>query len=79
MLTRIMESIVARKRDAELAYYQTAKAALMEHMATTEKGLRRLKDLPPPKADKIIEAIRKRHDKLLRRIDRQVAVLSREL
>ena len=45
---------MTRKHDARATYYHGAKAALIEHMVTTEKGLRSLSGM----SEAEIEALR---------------------
>ena len=60
------------KRDARLAYYEGIKQATFEHIKATEASIRKLKDVPPEKIEKLVAAVHKRHMELLKRIDRHI-------
>lgn len=64
---------MTRKHDARAAYYHGAKAALIEHMVKTEKGLRSLSGMSEAEIDKIVASVHKRHLRILREVDRQFA------
>jgi hypothetical protein len=42
-------------------------------MATTEMGLRQLSGLSDAEKDKIVASVRKRHERLLKEVDRKLA------
>lgn len=60
------------KREARLRYYEGIRGAMVDHFEATEDGLRKLKDVKPAKVEKIVTDLHKQHEKLLRRIDRQI-------
>ncbi len=69
----IMEPVHQKKSEMRLAYLHGIKDALNEHMMTTEAGMRALPEIKEKQVDAIVASVRKRHDKLVERIDRQIA------
>jgi hypothetical protein len=67
------ESDMAGKHKARITYLDGARQALLDHMQTTEDGIRRLLATNPAQADRIISSVRKRHDKLIKQLDREIA------
>ncbi len=61
------------KRDARLLYYRGVREAMAEHVQKTEDGLRALTAMEPGDAKRLISAVKKRHDKLLQKIDSKIA------
>jgi hypothetical protein len=61
------------KRESRIAYYEGVKEALAEHLRATEEGIRRLPQLSNPQKEKLLEAVRKDHRKLLKRVDQNLA------
>jgi hypothetical protein len=68
-----VEKRMSSKRDARVDYYRGVRDALNEHMATTEMGLRQLSGLSDAEKDKIVASVRKRHERLLKEVDRKLA------
>ncbi len=60
------------KREARLNYYEGVREATLEHIKATEEGLRKLEGLRPAAIEKLVADVHKRHEKLLRRIDRHI-------
>lgn len=60
------------KRDARLNYYEGIRQAMMEHIKTTEEGIRNLEGVKSSKIEKLVADIHKEHEKLLKRIDREI-------
>jgi hypothetical protein len=60
------------KREARLRYYEGVRNATLEHIKATEEGLRKLEGIKPAKIEELISDLRKRHEKLLKRIDRYI-------
>lgn len=61
---------MADKRAARVAYYQGIRDAALEQFRATEEGLRKLEGLKPSQIEKLVADVHKRHEKLLKRIDR---------
>jgi hypothetical protein len=60
------------KREARLRYYEGVRNATLEHIKATEEGLRKLEGIKPAKIEALISDLRRRHEKLLKRIDRHI-------
>jgi hypothetical protein len=60
------------KRAARVAYYEGIRQAALEQFKATEDGLRRLEGVDVRKIEKVVADVHKRHEKLLKRIDRQI-------
>lgn len=60
------------KRAARVAYYEGIRKAALDHFKTTEESLRRLEGLETAQIEKLVADIHKRHEKLLKRIDRDL-------
>jgi hypothetical protein len=60
------------KHEARLSYYEGVRQAMLKHFEATEDGLRKLEGVKLAKIEKLIPDLRKRHDKLLTRVDRQI-------
>lgn len=56
------------KRHARMAYYSGLKDALVDHMTRTENGLRALQGVSEKQIEKMVAAVRKKHDKLMRQV-----------
>jgi hypothetical protein len=63
---------VGNKREARLDYYKGVREATLEHIKATEEGIRKLKDVKPAKIEKVVADLHKRHEKLLKRIERRI-------
>jgi len=63
---------VKDKRSARLSYYAGIRQAMLEHIKVTEASLHKLKGVEPAKIDKLVADVHKRHEKLLKRLDRQI-------
>lgn len=57
---------------APTAYYQAIMQAAEEQFELTEHKLRRLEGLKPAQIDKLVDVVHGRHEKLLKRIERQL-------
>lgn len=60
------------KREARLQYYQGVRQATLDHIKKTEEGLRNLQGVKPEKIEKLVADLHKQHEKLLKRIDREI-------
>lgn len=60
---------MATKHEALLGYYEGLKIAMVTHMASTEKGLRALRGVDAGEIEKLVGAVRKKHQKLLKRLE----------
>jgi hypothetical protein len=60
------------KRAARLTYYEGVRQATLDHIKTTEEGIRKLEGVKPAKIEKLIADLHEQHEKLLRRIDRHI-------
>lgn len=45
---------------------------MLEHIRATEEGIRNLAGVKPSKIEKLVADIHKEHEKLLKRIDREI-------
>jgi hypothetical protein len=63
---------VKSKRAVRLKYYEGVRQATLEHIKATEESLRKLKDVKPARMEELVADLQKRHQKLLKRIDRQI-------
>jgi hypothetical protein len=55
-----------------MQYYEGVREAMLEHVRTTEEGIRKLEGVEPAKIEKLVADVHKRHEKLLKRVDRQI-------
>jgi len=60
------------KRAARVADYEGIRQAALVQFKATEDGLRRLEGVDVRKIEKVVADVHKRHEKLLKRIDRQI-------
>lgn len=60
------------KKSARAAYYDGIKQAAVDQFKITEENLRKLKGLRPDQVERLIADVHKRHEKLLKRIDRHI-------
>jgi hypothetical protein len=66
------------KHKARLAYLDGARAAMVAHFDQTVKGLGKLKGMSEKETEKLVSAVRKKHEKLVDKLDRQIAVETRK-
>jgi hypothetical protein len=62
--------------EARYSHLELVRSAMLDHMAATEHGLRGLPGIGPTDADRIIASVRCRHERILRKIDGQIAQAS---
>lgn len=60
------------KRSARAAYYEGIKQAAVDQFKTTEESLRKLNGLDADQIEKLVADVHKRHEKLLKRMDRYI-------
>lgn len=61
------------KHQARLTYLGKVRSAMVELRTDTEEGLRKLPGLSDAKLGKLIASVEKRHAKMLKKIDAQIA------
>jgi hypothetical protein len=64
---------MSRKREARIAYYNGLKTSMARHIRATEKGIRSMEGVSETEMEKLLASVRKKHEKLLKRIDDQFA------
>ena len=64
------------KRGRQIEHYQGIRTAMLDHIQHTESGLSGLTGIDPKDQDRLIAAVRKRHDTLLRKIERTIETLT---
>ena len=57
-------------RTARVIYYEGIRLAAQDQFKITEDGIRKLEGLKPAQVEKLVADVHKRHEKLLKRIDR---------
>ena len=67
------------KHSARADYFEGAKAALDEHLQSTEQGLRSLTGVSAEKIDKLVATVRKDHRKLVAKISQRAAAEARRV
>lgn len=61
------------KRQARLTYLAKVRSAMVKLRTDTEKGLRELPGLSEAELSKLVASVDKRHVKMLKKIDGQIA------
>jgi hypothetical protein len=64
---------MSAKRNATIQYYEGVKASLAQMVQDTEAIVLKLTELKGADAEKVIKSVRKKHERLLARIDRNLA------
>lgn len=61
------------KREARLSYYAGIRGAMLSHIETTEQSIRTLSEMDDKEKEKLLKVVRKRHRKLLKQIEDDMA------